>query len=331
MHPQGSMLSIVTPAYREAENLPVLYQRLRAVCMQGGIEWEWIIIDDHSPDQTFEFGRALAKDDSHVRIVRFSRNFGSHPAIACGLHQARGDVVAIIAADLQDPPEVLPDMLAKWRSGASVVWAVRQVRLGESITTRAAARIYYWIMRYLVGLKSLPPGGADFVILDRNVVDAVNFFSERNVSILALITWVGFRQDWVPYNKQPRLRGRSGWTLRKKVKLLVDSVTSFSYLPIRFISWFGLMVAVLGFLYAIVITIDAFVGTPTEGWASLMVVVLIIGGLQMTMLGVLGEYIWRNLDEARRRPLYVIQDQSDQSQDARAANSAAETPMNRGR
>lgn len=305
--PAAPLVSLVTPAFREEKNLPALYERIKATFDPLGVVWEWMIVDDHSPDATFAVGKALAQRDPRIHVIRFSRNFGSHAAVSCGLRQARGDVVAVLAADLQDPPEALPDMLAKWGAGAAIVWAVRSARHGESAATLAASRLYYWVMRQIVGLKSLPPAGADFLILDRGVVDAVNAFTERNVSLLALISWLGFEQDQVFYEKQARLHGSSGWSLAKKLKLLVDSVTAFSYLPIRFMSWTGVLMALIGFLYALVVIVNALIGAPVAGWASLMVAVLVIGGLQMAMLGVLGEYIWRNLDEARRRPLYVVE------------------------
>lgn len=301
------LLSIVTPAYREEVNLPVLYERLKAALDPAGIDWEWIIIDDHSPDGTFTVASAIATADPRVGVVRFSRNFGSHAGIACGLRHAAGDSVAILAADLQDPPEILPEMLQRRQAGAQMVWAVRAARPGEKTSTLATARAYYWIMRHLVGLKEMPPAGADFLVLDRRVVEAITGFAERNTSIFALLSWIGFRQDYISYDKQPRIHGNSGWDFSKRLKLLIDSVTSFSYLPIRTISWIGMGIAILGFFYAIFIIVNALLGNPSEGWASLMVVVLVIGGLQMTMLGVLGEYIWRGMDEARRRPLYVVE------------------------
>jgi dolichol-phosphate mannosyltransferase len=167
--------------------------------------------------------------------------------------------------------------------------------------------VYYWIMRNVVGMKDMPATGADFFLLDRKVADAFRQFGEANTSILALITWMGFRQERVQYDKHARLHGRSGWTLAKKLKLVVDSVASFSYMPIRLMSVLGFLVAAVGFVYAIVVVVNALRGSPAEGWSSLMVVVLVLGGFQMAMMGVLGEYLWRALDEARRRPRYIVE------------------------
>jgi len=297
----------VTPAYNESKNLPLLYERLASVLNSLEIDWEWIVVDDHSADATFVTVAELAQRDPRVRAVRFARNFGSHTAITCGLHMAHGDCAAIMAADLQDPPETLPELLGAWQGGSQVVWAVRGKREGETLSTRGFARLYYWLMRRLIGIREMPATGADFFLVDRRVLDAFRQFGEANVSILALITWMGFRQSAITYEKQARVHGQSGWTLRKKLKLVVDSVTSFSYQPIRLMSYAGFAVALAGFIYAIIVVINSVHGNPVQGWSSLMVVILVVGGMQMVMMGVLGEYIWRSLDESRRRPRYLIE------------------------
>jgi dolichol-phosphate mannosyltransferase len=302
-----SFLSVVTPAYNEARNLPVLHQRLMDTLDSFGVDWEWIVVDDHSADETFSVVEEMARRDGRVRGIRLARNFGSHSALTCGLHDARGDCAVVMAADLQDPPETLPALLKQWDGGAQVVWAVRSRREGEKLSTVAFARLYHWIMRRVVGLRQLPATGADFFLIDRRVVDALIQFKETNVSIMALVTWMGFRQSSIAYDKRARLYGRSGWTLEKKLKLVADSVTSFTYLPIRLMSYVGFLVALVGFAYAGVVALNALTGDPAQGWSSLMVVVLIIGGVQMLMMGVLGEYLWRALDESRQRPRYLIE------------------------
>lgn len=304
-------LSIVTPAYNEEDNLEPLYERLVETLAPLAIDWEWLIIDDHSADRTMDVIRQLAAGDPHVRGFRFARNFGAHTAILCGMQKARGTCAAIMAADLQDPPETLPILLEKWQTGTQVVWAVREAREGEKASTVGFARLYYWLMRRFVGIKEMPATGADFFLIDRVVIDALTEFKESNTSLLALLTWMGFRQDQVTYTKKARLHGSSGWNLEKKLKLVVDSVTSFTYLPIRLMSYFGFVVAVLGFLYAAFVVANALAGRPAQGWSSLMVVVLVVGGIQMLMMGVLGEYLWRALDEARRRPRYILEAQAD--------------------
>lgn len=301
------LLSIITPAYNEAVNLPLLHERLCQVCDTAGIDWEWIIVDDHSGDNTFAVIAELAKTNARIHGVRFARNFGAHTAIRCGMQHAWGDCAVIMAADLQDPPETLPALLARWQGGDQVVWAVRGRREGEKASTLGFARLYYFLMRRVIGFKEMPATGADFFLLDRRVIDALCQFNESNVSLMALITWMGFRQGQIVYDKQARLHGQSGWNLHKKLKLVVDSVTSFSYLPIRLMAYLGFIVALIGFLYAGVVIANALTGHPAEGWSSLMVVVLVVGGLQMLMMGVLGEYLWRALDEARRRPRYIVE------------------------
>jgi glycosyltransferase involved in cell wall biosynthesis len=308
---QRPFLTIVTPAYNEAQNLPVLYQRLRSVLDDIDVDWEWIVVDDHSTDGTFEVLTRLAGQDARLRGFRFSRNFGSHTAVTCGLNYARGDCAIVMAADLQDPPEEIPRLLAEWQHGAQVVWAVRARREGEGATYLGFARLYYALMRRTGALRDLPAAGADFFLMDRCVIDAFNRFHESHVSILALITWMGFRQSHITYEKQARLHGRSGWNLEKKLKLVVDSITSFTYFPIRLMSYVGFITALLGFLYAGLVVFNALRGLPPQGWASLMVVVLVLGGIQMVMLGVLGEYLWRALDEARHRPRYLIEATTD--------------------
>lgn len=301
------MLSLITPAYNESANLPLLYARLVSVLDAQGLPWEWIVLDDHSGDDTFKVASGIVESDSRVRVIRLARNFGSHTAILCGLDQAGGQCAVVLAADLQDPPETIPALLEKWREGAQVVWAARAQREGENIPTLVFSRLYYFIMRHLVGMKEMPATGADFFLIDRRVIDTLRQFDESHASILALITWLGFRQTVVFYDKQARLHGRSGWSLEKKLKLVVDSVTAFAYFPIRLMSYVGFAVAAIGFAYALFIVGNGLLGRPPEGWSSLMVVTLVIGGIQMLMMGVLGEYLWRALDESRRRPRYWIE------------------------
>ena len=304
---ERSLLSVVTPVFNEAENLPIIYERFKTVLAMVDVDWEWIIVDDHSADDSFQMISDISKQDARIRGIRFARNFGAHTAITCGFHHARGSCCIAMAADLQDPPESIPDLIDEWRKDAQIVWAVRAPRKSEKKTTIFFSKIYYWRMRKIVGFEEMPSTGADFVLLDRIVVDAFNSFRESNVSILALINWMGFRHVSIHYDKKARAHGQSGWTLKKKLKLLVDSVTSFSYFPVRFMSYFGFLIATIGFVYAIFLVFNAINGHPAQGWTSLMVVVLMLGGIQLLMMGVLGEYLWRSLDESRRRPRYLIE------------------------
>jgi dolichol-phosphate mannosyltransferase len=297
-------LSIITPAYNEASNLPLLYQRIVETTLRVGVEWEWVIVDDHSSDRTFGAVEDLAVSDARVRGIRLSRNSGSHVAITCGLHHATGEAAVTMSADLQDPPEMLGPLLERWRRGAQVVWAVRRGRSGGPVHVFFAA-LYYWMMRHLVGMKDMPSHGADFFLLDRTVIDAFRKFPERNVSVLALITWLGFRQEQLDYDKQPRARGRSGWTLARKRKLVMDSITGFSDFPIRFCSYGGLALIASGFVVAIIGL--ALAPSLTAAFVLLVALGVGLGGLQLFALGMVGQYVWRGLDESRRRPPYVIE------------------------
>jgi dolichol-phosphate mannosyltransferase len=296
------MLSIVTPAFNEATNLPALYERLASLMAARGEEWEWVIVDDHSRDATFAVIESLARRDARVRGLRLARNSGSHLAIMCGLQHVTGDATALMVADLQDPPELLVEMLAHWRDGAQVVWAVRRQRPGERRHQRFAA-IYYWIMRRLVGLD-MPAHGADFFLIDRLVVDACRASTERNVSIFALITWLGFRQAHIEYDKQPRASGQSGWTLDRKVKLVVDSVVSFSDFPIRWCGYAGVALIML----ALLVPLLALLLLPAVGSGVLLAALLLgVTGIQLTALSIVGQYAWRALDETRQRPAHAVE------------------------
>ncbi|HEY9721556.1 MAG TPA: glycosyltransferase family 2 protein, partial [Oscillatoriaceae cyanobacterium] len=187
-------VSIVVPAYNEAANLPTLYARIRDVFAERPELWQLIVVDDHSADETFAVASRLAAEDGRVRAIRFARNAGSHAAILCGLAEADGDCAVVLAADLQDPPETIPELLARWQSGARIVWAVRAERLGESRRTLAFSRFYYWLMRRVAGVRTMPETGADFFLIDRLVIDALAHFQEVNTSLFALLCWMGYRQ-----------------------------------------------------------------------------------------------------------------------------------------
>jgi|SRR5688572_867164 polyisoprenyl-phosphate glycosyltransferase len=296
------MLTLLTPAFNESENLPALHARLAAAMERLGVDWEWIVVDDHSRDGTIDVVERLTWTDRRVRGVRLSRNSGAHVAIACGLHQARGQAAVMMAADLQDPPETIEAMLAEWRKGAQIVWASRRVRPGDPVHAGFAA-LYYWIMRQVVGMKEMPARGADFFLIDRAAIDAFNRCDERNVSVLALVTWLGFRQAYVEYEKQPRAAGRSGWTLSRKVALVVDSVTGFTALPMRLCGLAGAALLTFGLLAAVygLVVLDGGPVVAVVGWLTAL------AGAQLVALGVMGEYLWRALDAARRRPAYLVE------------------------
>ncbi len=306
--PSG-VVSVVTPAYFEEDNLPIMFDRLSVVFEQIGQDWEWLIVDDHSGDKTFEVAKSLAIKNHRVRVVRLSRNCGSHAAILCGVSHSRGDCVIVLSADLQDPPSVLGDLISKWRDGDQIVWAVRKQRDSDGLISLFFSKIFYKILAKLDGLKETPALGSDFFLIDTKVVDALSAIQERNINVFALIQWMGFRQSSINYERQERMHGHSGWTISKKISLFVDSVVAFSFLPIRIMLILGFVIATLGFSYAIfIITNFAIHGAVVEGWSSLMIAILISGGLNLIMLGMLGEYIWRVLVESRNRPRFFIED-----------------------
>lgn len=302
-------LSVVVAAYNEEGNLPLLYQRVAALDWTAlELEVELVFVDDHSRDGTPRLLRELAAKDPRVKVLRFAKNFGSHKAFTAGLEHCTGDAAVILAADLQDPPETIPQLVEKWRAGAKTVWAVRAEREGVPLTDKLFARFYYWLMRKFADVQP-PREGADFLLVDRCVLDQLRVSPEKNTSILLLIQWMGFPQDHITYTKAARHSGRSNWTFSKKLKLAIDSLASFSYAPIRFASLMGGLFGVTGFVYAIIVAARAiWWGSPVQGWPALMCVVLITAGIQLLILGVLGEYLWRTYEESRHRPRYIIED-----------------------
>ena len=302
-------LSIITAFLNEATNLPLFRDRVLELAQGLDVEVEVILVDDHSLDASPVIAKQWVREDARVSYLRLSHNCGSHAAFSAGLARCSGDCAVLLAADLQDPPESVPELLTQWRKGHDVVWAVRSQREDERWTTILFANIYYWLMRRFA-LPDMPSKGADFLLVDRKVIDAYNSIPEKNTSFLAMILWMGFRQTSITYVKQARHRGTSKWTLGKKLKLFIDSMVSFSYVPIRIMSLLGLFMASGGFGYALVIIIGRIMGwvAAGTGFAALMTVLLVGQGGILLMLGILGEYLWRTFDEARGRPRYILEE-----------------------
>jgi len=298
-----ALISITIPSYNEEENLPVLYERLKHVAEALEHTFEFIFVDDGSSDGSFQFLEDLARKDSRVKVIKFSRNFGSHAACLAGLAKATGDSCTFLSADLQDPPEMIATLISEWAKGYEVVFGIRE--WGKE-SSRLFPKIYYKAVRRFA-LRNMPETGTDVFLIDRKVVDTVVSIREKNTSIFGLILWSGFKQTIVQYRKGMRQKGISKWTLGKKIKLFIDTFVSFSYIPLRLISVVGIMLAFMGFLYAFFIVFNRlFFSVPVEGWASLMVVLLVVSGTQLVFLGILGEYLWRNFDETRKRPPFII-------------------------
>lgn len=302
-------ISVIIPAYNEEENLHELYKQLVSV-IEGKLSRfsvEVIFVDDGSTDRTFETLRGLAESDLKMKVIRLSRNFGSHNACRAGLAHARGDAAVVIAADLQDPPELIPRLIERWEEGSDVVWATREGR-EDSWSKIFLANFYHRLVNKLA-LASYPSTGTDVFLIDRKVISVIGSHPEKNSSLFAQIFWAGFRQAFITYKRQKRHAGRSKWTLSKHIKLAIDTFISFSFVPIRLISYSGVVVSWFGFAYAIFLIFNRwFLSDVIPGWSSLMVVVLFVSGIQLIMLGIIGEYLWRTLDEARPRPLFLIED-----------------------
>ena len=302
-------LSIVVPVYFSEANIPDTVPQLLALRDQlGEIELELVIVDDRSEDRSLELLREWqAKYPAVIQVLRLSRNFGSMAAILAGIEAASGDCIGVIAADLQDPPELIIEMVRHWRNGTKVVFAVRADR-DEGAIQKFVSNGYYALLRRYA-LKGYPSGGFDCFLIDRQVSAEIVRIGEKNTNLMSLIFWLGFAPVMIPYVRRARLKGKSRWTFAKKVKLFIDSFVAFSYAPIRFLSFFGAAVALASFVYAgIVFMAWLFRGIPVQGFASLVILLAFTAGVQMLMLGILGEYLWRTLDETRRRPAYIVDD-----------------------
>jgi glycosyltransferase involved in cell wall biosynthesis len=299
-------ISIVVPVYFNEASLPLLYQRFADVAAQvAQSEFEFIFVDDGSADNSFGVLQEIAARDPRVKVLRLVRNFGSNAAILAGLAHARGDGVVVITADLQDPPELIPEMIEKWQGGSLVVLAARAER-HDSLLSRWTSDVFNWLFRRLV-FPNFPPRGFDFFFADKKVIRVLVENAGANLYLYGLLLWTGYKPTTITYTRAERPFGTSRWNLGRKVKYFLDAFIGFTYLPLRFASVIGIALAILGFFYAAFITITRIAwGFPVEGWTSLMVVLLLVSGVQLVLLGILGEYVWRNLDEARRRPLYLI-------------------------
>lgn len=303
----GAKVSVVVPFLNEEENLPELYSRLRAVFAGRTEADEFLFVDDGSTDGSFQLLEKVRKSDPRVRVLQFSRNFGHQAAITAGLDHAAGDAVVIMDADLQDPPEVLPDLFAKWSEGFEVVYAVRRKREGEGFFKKLLAAGFYRIFRSLCSVK-VPVDAGDFRLLDRNVVEALKTMRESHRYMRGMTSWIGFRQCAVEYDRAARHAGETKYPVWKSLKLAWDGITSFSAKPLQWMMNAGLLVALISALFAFRIIWLKISGNGglVSGWASLAVLVLFLGGVQLIALGLLGQYISRIFDESKKRPLYVV-------------------------
>ncbi len=300
--------SVIAPIYNENDNLPELYRRVREVMDSTGQPWELVLVDDGSTDGSTEQIRALAQQDPRVRPVIFARNFGHQIAVTAGLDYARGQAVIIIDADLQDPPEVMLDLIARWKEGYEVVYAVRTEREGETWFKKTTAALFYRLI-YRITDVDIPLDTGDFRLLDRKVVDVMKQMRERHRFLRGMSAWVGFRQIGVPYKRAPRFAGETKYPLKKMLRLALNAITGFSYFPLQLATYFGFLSAGLAIIaIPLVIYLRMSGSQAFYGQATTLIAVLFLGGVQLISLGVLGEYIGRLYDEAKGRPLYIVRE-----------------------
>ena len=301
-------LSFVIPVYRNERAVTLTYQKLRAMAERDLPRYsrEFLFVDDGSDDNSLNELLQLRAVDPDVRVVSFTRNFGQMAAIQAGLKTATGDLVLHLSADLQDPVELIPQLVREFEAGNELVVAYRQAR-EDTLSSRLTSRAFYSIVR--MSFPQMPPGGFDYVLMGRRVVDSFNQLEVRNRFFQGDLLWLGYKTTFIPYTRARREIGRSQYNFWKRLKNSLDAILDSSYLPIRFISLVGVLTAFLGFAYALnIIYYRLMHGSPFPGWAPIMVVTLVIGGVLMVMLGIIGEYVWRIYDEVRRKPNYVIRD-----------------------
>jgi len=299
-------ISVVVPAYNETAGLDNFHRRL-VPALAGLQSWEVVYVNDGSTDDTLAIMEAVQRTDDRVAVVSLSRNFGKETAITAGLDHAAGDAVVVIDADLQDPPELIPELVANWRSGFDMVYARRRSRAGESWLKRGTARGFYRLMQHMGDLK-LPEDTGDFRLMSRRVVDAVRRLREQHRFMKGLFAWVGYPTTYVLYDREARCDGVSKWSYWKLWNLALEGITSFTVMPLKLATYVGLAVALLSAIYAVqVIVKTLIIGNPVAGYPSLMTVVLFLGGVQLMFLGVIGEYLGRVFNETKQRPLYLIE------------------------
>ena len=302
-----SKISIIIPVYYNADTLMLLYEDMKAKILGSIGDYEIVMVDDGSGDDSWSVMNSIRDMDDNVKLVRLSRNFGEHAAILAGLSNCTGDCAVTKQADLQEDSELIVSMYDKWKEGNKVVLAVRKER-DEPAIKKFFANLYYTIVRKTIDDK-MPKGGFDCYLLDRQAIEVLLKLDEENSSLSLQVLWIGFKSANVYFHRKDREVGKSRWTFSKKFKLVADSMMSFSYFPIKFMSGMGIVMAALAFIWVLEVVIEYFaIGTPVRGWSTLMCLVLFSAGMILLMLGVLGEYLWRTLDATRNRPVFIVDD-----------------------
>jgi len=308
--PEFTKISVVIPCYYNQDNIPVTIKELKdnESLFPEEVIFEYVFVDDGSRDNTWQALQTIKRQYSdQITIIKLAGNVGSYTAILAGLTHATGDCFTVLAADLQDPPELILKMYEHWKNGIKLIMANREDR-EDPLSQKLFSNSYHYLMRKLA-IKDIPEGGFDFVFFDAQLRDEVVKMQEKNTNTLYLLPWMGYEYVTLPYVRKKREIGVSRWTLSKKIKLFIDSFVSFSYFPIRAISVTGLSLGFLALAYGLFILVaKLFSNIHLEGWSTLMIVILFIGAFQMMALGIIGEYVWRSLDSSRKRPLYIVED-----------------------
>lgn len=301
-------LSIIIPCYFNGENIPITKQRLleNEKLFDHDVTFEYVMVDDGSKDNTVEeLVKFRDENPGKVKVIKLAGNVGSYNAILAGMNYATGDCCSVIAADLQDPPELMVKMYVHWKNGIKLVVGNRSDR-EESFAQKAFSNTYHKLIQKFA-LKNIPDGGFDYVFFDKQLKDEVVKINEKNTNTLYLLAWLNYDMVCIPYTRVKREVGKSRWTLQKKIKLFIDSFISFSYAPLKFISITGITLGLIAFIYSLVIIVLKFTGdSEPTGWSSMMVVILFVSSFQMIGLGIIGEYVWRNLESSRQRPVFVV-------------------------
>ena len=307
-------LSIIIPVYFNEGNLPLLYEDIRKKIIEPALfDYEIVMVDDGSGDNSWTEMEKIAAADENVKIFHLSRNFGSHAAILCGLEHCTGDCAVVKAADLQEPTELILDMFESWQQGNNVVLAVRQDR-EESGSQKFFANFYYRLVRTFA-LKQMPENGFDIYLVDRKVISVLSLMDEKNSALTGQILWSGFKTAEVPYVRQERKIGKSRWTLQKKIRLVMDTLYSFSTVPITVVTMVGALAFFISLIWAIVVLINKIAGNiPVSGFTTMFIFQLFSFGITMTTLGVIGGYLWRTFDASRNRPIYIVEQVNQQAE-----------------
>ncbi len=314
-----TLLSVVAPIYNEQELVEEFVERTRAAV--ADFEYELVLVNDGSADDSAEILDRIARSDPRVRVIHLSRNFGHQAALTAGLEHAAGDAVAMIDADLQDPPELIPDMVAQWSQGADVVYAVRQQREGETAFKLATAKWFYKLFDKLAQVD-LEPNSGDFRLLDRRALDALLTMTERSRFLRGMTVWVGFNQTAVSYERDARAAGETKYTVRRMLRFSLDAITSFSHLPLQLATYAGIISAGVAFIAIPVVVILRLVGSYLPGFGSITIAILLLGGIQLIALGLIGEYVGRIYDEVKHRPLYIVREELNRPSGANRVRAA---------